>query len=159
MKIYRGGFTLLEVVIFMSLFTTIFLTITYVNLGSIKNNKLNEHKIMASYYAETLGEWLRGEKDASWSAFLINSDLDDNNSIDYCFNESTLSTWTAGANFFQGQCSNNFALNNIFQREAGFNKIIGGGGETQIEADISVRWYEGPELQQIKLNTILNQYE
>ena len=160
------GFTLLEVVIFLSLFTTIFLTITYANLLSIKNNKITEHKIIANYYAESLTEWLRGEKDASWSGFLIDSQLNDNPSLNYCFNDinfswptETVSPPIPTPQIFQNQCDTNFKLSNRFSRQLTMTKITGGSGETQIEADINIRWYEGSQLFDINLNTLISQYE
>ena len=68
-KKYLRGFSLIEVMIFVSILGIVFIiTIGYV-INLLRTMKVNEHKVMATYYAEELREWLKSEKEADWDAF------------------------------------------------------------------------------------------
>ena len=65
----QQGLSFIEVLIFVSVLSLIFLAIAYATSQSIKQTKFNEQKLLATRYAEELEEWLRGQKEEDWNTF------------------------------------------------------------------------------------------
>ena len=140
----KKSFTLIEVLIFVTLISLIFIALSYLITYSLHTTKINEHKILATHYAEELREWLRGEKEADWLSF-VNDRMGT-----WCFNNKTLS-W--GNNF--GQCSS-YNLDNIFKRQVTLEK---NADTTQVEVRIIVEWQELNNIYKVPINTIFSIWE
>src|SRR3989338_9286294 len=82
MEIRKAGFTLIEVVIFVSLISVIFVTFAALTTTTIRWSKINEHKILASHNVEELREWLRGQKETDFEGFEAKNGS-------WCFNSHT----------------------------------------------------------------------
>lgn len=80
------GFSLIEVLIFVSILELFFITAIAVTSASLRNMKINEHKIIAQKIGEELVEWLTTEKEVDWEAFQAHSGI-------YCFNNQLQNTW------------------------------------------------------------------
>ncbi|EKD96191.1 MAG: hypothetical protein ACD_24C00151G0001, partial [uncultured bacterium] len=96
----RGGFSFIELIIFVSLIPVIFITLAFLVTNSLFTTRINEHKILATHYAEELREWLRGAKEQNWVDFSINHNVGG-----YCFDTSPIPiTFTSNKLDWGNQC-------------------------------------------------------
>ena len=141
------AFSLIEVLIFISILSIFFVAVSTVTVSSLRNMKINEHKILARYYAEQLLEWVRDQKEADWIVFLSKSAVDPGKR--YCFNSPTLS-WPS-----EGQCTN-YGLLNFFKREL---KLVTTSSGSQINALVTINWQEVGNNYSIPLATVFSIWE
>lgn len=146
MKKYCQGFTLIEVLIFITLMPLIFIAVSYLTTSSLQKTKINEHKILATHYAEELREWLRGEKEKDWVSF-----KDSNNMGNWCFNDEPVTDWGS-----RGGCSL-YNLNNFYKRDLTLIRLS--GTETQVKAEIVVEWQENSITYQVPIKTVFSRWE
>jgi type II secretory pathway pseudopilin PulG len=139
----KQGFSLIEVLVFTSILALVFVTISAVVSSSLAILKVQEHKILATHYAEELLNWLKAQKEIDWNAFANIS----NNT--YCFNATPIVNWPSS-----GSCQSNSFLASIFKREATIN-----GGYTQKNITITVKWLEANGENNVTINTIFNPWE
>ena len=68
MKHYNNykAFSLIEVLIFVVVFSLFFVTAASIVTTTLRITKENQNKIKASHYVEELREWLRSEKETNW---------------------------------------------------------------------------------------------
>lgn len=146
MKKNRAGFSLIEVLIFSVLFSMIFLGVTSAMISSLRNTKQSQRRIMATYYASELKDWLKGQKETSFTDFP--------KSGTQCFNTSPITTW--GSN---GNCGSSFTLGQgsdiVFKRYVSFTN----GTSTQVNVNITVEWNEGNVVTTLPLNTRFTSWE
>jgi len=138
---HQKAFSLIEVLIFVTILSIFFVLAAAVTIASLRNMKVNEHKILATYYAEELVEWLRDEKEADWTAFSQKSGT-------YCFNSSDFSGWPIGA------CGNNYDLDSFFKREL----ILSNDG-SQANINVTVSWLELGQEYQVPIATVFTKWE
>lgn len=136
------SFTLVEVLIFVTLISLIFITVSYTVTISLKNTKINEHKILATHYAEELKEWLRGEKEDDWNSFTATK------MGTWCFKEKLIS-WNQHT-----ACSPSDLIDELFKREVSL--AVNG---TQITVNITVEWKEDNNTYKIPINTVFSIWE
>ena len=147
MRKKNKGFTMMEVLIFVSILSLFFVTAAAITTASLRNLKIQEHKILATRYAEELLEWLRGEKEADWNQFILKA------SLSYCFNTSPINTWPSS-----GTCST-YSLDNLFKREANLTSQTLGGATQQVNVSITVEWQETGNTYQVPINTVFTVWE
>jgi len=140
----KKSFTLIEVLIFVSILSLFFVAAASVTIVSLRNLKVQEHKILATRYAEELLEWLRGEKEADWNDFVNHSSPLGST---YCFN---LLNWSSG------ECTN-YGLNNFYKRWATLTSQ--GSPPPQVYISIIVEWRELGQIYQVPLNTVFTVWE
>jgi type II secretory pathway pseudopilin PulG len=140
----KKSFTLIEVLIFVTILSLFFVTAITITVVSLRNLKIQEHKILATRYAEELLEWLRGEKEVDWNLFTTKSDT-------YCFNSSPISSW---GNL--GNCSS-YSLNNLYKREVVLTSY--GIPPYQVNVSITVSWQELGQTYQVPINTVFTVWE
>lgn len=157
----KKGFTLIEVLIFTSLISFIFITLAYLAVNSINNSKIGAHKILATHHAEELREWLRSMKEENWSQFAVNS-------VPTCIGPTTLvgtpssATCADVVNYCETSCSAQPTLllgdvpDNIFWRY--YTKTYNATNQ-QVTVEIMVVWKEGGKKFFVPLNTVFAQYE
>lgn len=146
MNTNKKSFTLIEVLIFVSILSIFLVTASGVTIASLNNLKIQEHKILAVRYAEELLEWLRGEKEADWSRFTTYRGT-------YCFNSSPITSWPTTA----GNCLVNSFLNNLYKREV--NLTPQGNPTYQVNVSIIVSWQELGHTYQVPINSIFTIWE
>lgn len=142
----QQGVTLLEVLIFITILSLIFLGIAYSTVASLRKTDFSKNKILSARYAEELEEWMRGEKEATWSAFVAHSSASPGST--YCFNDSEL-LWPA-----LGSCDGSYGLFEKFKREA---TLVGTG--TQVSVSILVEWKELGNTYSVPLDTVFSLWE
>lgn len=132
----KKSFSLIEVLIFISILSLFFATAAAVVTISLRNMKINEHKILATRYAEELLEWLRGEKEEDWTMF-VSLRTDAAETRTYCFNSQLTSNWPAVSN-----CQSYYGISGInpviYKRSASLKR----NGENQVDVLITVDWQE-----------------
>lgn len=138
------GFSLIEVLIFVSILSVFFIAAISVSTVTVRNMKINEHKIIATRYAEELVEWLRSEKESDWESF-------SGRTATYCFND-VLSWSLAGA------CSPPYGLDSFFKREATFTGTVVAGVINQVSVDIVVEWQELGNTYKVPIKTVFTIY-
>jgi len=99
----KNGFSLVEVLVFVSILSIFFVFASAVTVSSLRDMKFNEHKIMATHYSEELVEWLRAEKEDDWNVFISHLGT-------YCFNSLNWST--------SGGCTSLGLTPAIYKRQA-----------------------------------------
>lgn len=157
----KKGFTLVEVLIFTLLISFLFIALIILSVNSLFQTKVNEHKILATYYAEELREWLRSQKDADWNAFIAQLA---SNSYGMCF-LSTPSSWNGPACPSTG-CPTTCAFtlgdspNQIFQRYALYSVGIPIGNlSEEVRVEITVVWREGGRTFTVPLYATFTQFD
>jgi Tfp pilus assembly protein PilV len=137
------SFTLIEVLIFVTILSVFFITALSVTVISLRNTQINEHKIMATKYAEELMEWLKSQKENGWKDFYDQSDGQ------HCFN--TL-VWPPSV---PGNCGLTFISGTIFKRYATLTKMSG----NQVNIQVTVTWSEIGNTYSVPLETIVSVWE
>lgn len=140
------SFSLIEVLVFVSILSIFFVAAASVTVVSLRNMKINEHKILATHYAEELLGWLRNEKETDWNAFVPNSNKT------YCFYVTPISDWGG-----LGSCAEDDKLAVIFKRELVLSHV--GGSPTQINVKITVSWSDTGTTYSVPLSTVLTVWE
>lgn len=148
---HSDGFSLFEVLIFVAIISTVLIAAASYMVRLLVTLNINQHKSLASYYAEDVKNWLDGERQTSWLDLVSKSST---TGTTYCVNNAlpllaTLSTLTAGS------CSN---YNGVGVREPRIYKreltLTTTPTESQVSAHIVVSWQEGGKTFSIPLDTI-----
>lgn len=165
------SFTLIEVLIFVTLISFIFITLSYLVSNALYSSKVSEHKIVATHYAEELREFLRGQKELDWSGFKSPVTAV-GNVLSVCYAASPIAQSTgvggtacAGNNCVTDPaCSYSLGVspNQIFKRHATLNFNDLGDFDTnndRIEFNILVEWQEGGRSFSAPLDGLFSQLE
>lgn len=140
------GFSLIEVLVFTAILGLFFVAAISVATFNLRNMKIQEHKIIATRYAEEGVEWLKQEKEDDWSTFI------DHAAGNYCLN---ILGWTPTPN----PCGEHYDLGApaLFKREL---TIVKSGSPTdQVEGTITVSWKDmGTDLS-VKIPTVFKLLE
>jgi type II secretory pathway pseudopilin PulG len=138
----KQGFSLIELLIFTTILSLVFISVSTIITASLANLKKQEHKILATHFAEELLEWLRAEKEADWNSFV-------NKNGTYCFNANPIpNSWP-----FSIPCSD-FDLNSIFKREAQLSSST-----SQKNITITVKWLETNGENRVTIKAVFNPWE
>ncbi len=142
----NSAFSLIEVLIFISILSVFFVAAISVAVTSLRNMKINEHKIIATRYSQELLNWLRAEREEDWVAF------HDKSNGTYCFNDSDIS-WDGGA----VDCQDVYSLGSGIQykREANLSQA----SSTQVEIKITTKWQELGNTYSVPIYTIVAIWE
>lgn len=138
----KNAFSLIEVLIFVTVLALFFVVAAAVTSTTIRNMKINEHKTIATHYADELTEWLRYQKESDWNSF---SSL----SGQLCFG-TDLTSYPLGTSPI---CSIN--IDQIYTRSATFTT-----SDNSVQVEVNVEWTEsGNTPYVIKQNTLFTLYE
>lgn len=135
---------------FVSLLSLVFLGMAYVATYSVKNTKAAERRVVATHYGEELQEWLRGEKEVDWNAFVAKAGSP--TPLIYCVQTipANVSALVAGTG-----CST-YGLSSLFKREL---RMTRSEDSTQVTILISTSWQEGNNILQVPVNTVFSVWE
>jgi len=125
----RKGFSLIEVLVFTAVLGLFFVAAVSVTTFNLKNMKIQEHKILATRYAEEGNEWLKQEKEDDWSTFITRGSA---GGTTYCLNNSL--SWGSSS-----PCGS-YGLSTIYKREL----LIKNSGSpvNQVDATVTVSWQD-----------------
>ncbi len=165
------SFSLVEVLVFTVIVSMFFVVAAAVTTGSLRNMKVNEHKLVATHYARQLEEWLRSEKERDWggnqySGACINATCNfteqatKSGLTSYnCFNSAVVSSWPASY-ASSNPCGSTYALSSTFKRDVTFTSAPVSGYIGQVNVTITVTWVElGGVSNNVTIKTLFNQLE
>ena len=167
MLIKRDSFTLIEVLIFVSIMSIFFIFASSVVTVTLRNLKYNEHKVKALHYSRQLEDWLRVQKEIDWGGDRCSGDccLTSCNftqrvtqaglNSKFCFNSFPISAEWPAANPLG--CNEDYSLDSIFAREVQFSSTP--GYIEQVNATITVAWFELDQPKNITANTVFSVFE
>ena len=67
-KQHSGGFTLVEVLVFITILSGVFVTTLAIATQALRVSKTAEHRTLATHYADELSEWMLSESEEDWDA-------------------------------------------------------------------------------------------
>lgn len=148
----KKGFSLVEVLVFVTILSLFFVAALAVVTFSLRNMKTSQYKILASHYAEEGMEWVKGQKENDWVTFTGHDILE--GTATYCINSLNFDT-AAG-------CETNYDLGTpaIFKREVLLKNIPDTITPDQVDATVEVYWQDvGTSEAKVSLSTVLKRLE
>ena len=138
----KKGFTLVEVLVFISILSLFFITAAASVSLYLSHLKNNEYRILATHYAQELTEWLRLEKESNWSTFVDN--VESTSHFQYL-------SWS----------NDNGKMGNpsIFQRDATFTTELAGGKVVRVIVKTKVSWNYGGNSYTVLIPTVFSIWE
>lgn len=145
---HKKSFTLIEVLIFVTIVSLFFVTASAVAVVALQNSKSSEHKILATKYAEELIEWLRSESESGWAEFTDSNHTASCGSMNKCF---------ASLDWTSGECGAtcNTKIASLFTRAAGFQLV----GDSQVNATVNLSWNELGKSYTVTIKTLFSLLE
>lgn len=146
--IKKKAFSLIEVLVFVTILGMFFIAAISVTTFNLKNMKVQEHKILATHYSEEGIEWLKQIKEDDWTVF---TSYDSGIGSHYCLNSLA---WDA-----PGNCDGTYPLGapSFFKRELLLTNS--GSPVDQVKAVLTVYWEEGTEILNVQNTTIFKLLE
>lgn len=145
------GFSLVEVLIFVSILGTFFVVAIAITITSVQVMKVNEHKILATHYGEELLDWLRNEKEKDFNSF--SSTRASSGGTTYCFSTSPITVWGSS-----GSCSTStFLTPAIYKRKAILTSVA--TPPTSVNVQITVSWSDAGNNYNVPVNTVFSVIE
>ncbi len=146
-KKLKNSFSLIEVLVFITVLSLVFITATAVTIFSLRAMIISQHKILATHYAEEALEWVKSEKEKDWVNFtkLV---YEDGSETTYCIISFD---WQ-----IIGPCDKSYFLGtpNIFLREVKLTNI-GSNPVVQTNVEVMVYWQEINDTYNVTLKTSL----
>jgi len=146
----QTGFTLVEVLIFITIISMMFIMSLSLATSSLRAIKTNENRTYASYHAEALREWVTSEREADWNTFLTHAP---EGATTYCFNTvlDASSVWPE-----PGECSAN-ELDGVYARNVTLTRQASQiPGSVQVLVEVTSAWMEGQNSYDVEAQTILS---
>jgi len=125
----KKSFSLVEVLVFTAVLGLFFVAAISITTFNLKNMKIQEHKILATRYAQEGIEWVKQEKEDDWSIFITRGS---DGGTTYCLNTSL--SWDSSS-----PCGS-YDLSTIYKREL----VITNSGSpvNQVEVSVTVYWQD-----------------
>ena len=137
-KKYSKSFSLVEVLVFTAVLGLFFVAAMAVATFNLKNIKIQEHKILATRFAEEGIEWVKQQKEDDWTGFIARGS---SAGTIYCLNSLG---WTSGS------CGD-YSLGTIFKREL----VIKNSGD----AVLTVYWQDMGTVLSVPIKTVFKLLE
>ncbi len=144
----KSGFSLIEVLIFITVMSLFFVSAAAVVSVVVKNMKVNEHKILGTRFAQEAVEWLRSEKEVDWNSF---SERAPSNGApaEYCLNSLAWNSMPC-----------DYSLKTLYQRTVTLKSIESVGGyKYQVDVSVMVKWNEPGRAYSVPINTTFSIWE
>lgn len=140
----QNGASLLEIVIAVGLVSIILLALVSLSTKSVSNTTLSREKNEAARYSQEAVEWLRRERDNSWTTFMAHVD----NSDTWCLTQLDWSN--------SGSCGNSELVSGTnLTREVTFDEREDG----VVGVSVIVKWMEGEREHQSVSDTVLTKWQ
>lgn len=134
MKRYQKGQSLFELLLAIGISALIIVVLVSLVSNALQNAAFSKNETLASRFAESATEWLRGQRDNNINTFISNTTTPP---FSWCLKDENLtdSSWNKHA-----VCNPADKVGNtIFTRQVDFSSTIV-SGKTIINADIQVYW-------------------
>ena len=141
------GFSLVEVLVFTAILGLFFVGALSVTTFNLKNMKIQEHKILATRYAEEGVEWLKQQKEDDWSIFSTRGSIGGKT---YCLNNSPLGWGSSLA------CVS-YGLSTIYKRELVIKNF--GSPVDRVKTTVTVYWQDMGTNLKVEIITIFKLLE
>ncbi len=141
----RKAFSLIEVLVFITILAIFLVTAAAIITISLKQNTTKIHMLKATHYNQQLLDWLRSEREQDWSAFAAHAD---SYGKTYCFTD-TVPSWSIAS------CG--YALEGLFKRTVVVTST--GTPPTQVEIAIQTDWEEAGGILNAKLHSVFTLWE
>ena len=144
----KSGFSLIEVLIFITVMSLFFVSAAAVVSVVVKNMKVNEHKILGTRFAQEAVEWVRSEKEIDWNAFSERAPSTGSPS-EYCLNSLAWNSMPC-----------DYSLKTLYQRTVTLKSIESVGGyKYQVDVSVLVKWNEPGRTYSVPVNTTFSIWE
>lgn len=144
----KSGFSLIEVLIFITVMSLFFVSAAAVVSVVVKNMKVNEHKILGTRFAQEAVEWLRSEKEVDWNSFSERAPSNDA-PAEYCLNSLAWNSMPC-----------DYSLKTLYQRTVTLKSIESVGGyKYQVDVSVMVKWNEPGRAYSVPINTTFSIWE
>lgn len=142
----KKGFSLIEVLVFTAVLGLFFVAAMSVTTYNLKNMKIQEHKILATRFAEEAVEWINQEKEDDWSTFVTRGS---SSGTIYCLNNSL--GWSSSS------VCGSYGLGSIYKREL----LIKNSGTpvSQVETTVTVSWQDMGTVLSVPIKTVFKLLE
>lgn len=149
----KTAFSLVEVLIFVTIITSFFVIAVGLTSQSIQQMKSSENRLIAGYLSQEILEWLRGEKETDWSGQFLQK-APAGGPATYCFNTSPIQNWPSA-----GACSG-YTLRTIFMREVVLTRqALPRPDQYQVNVTITTSWQDAGRVQSSVQKTVFNALE
>ena len=136
------GFTLIELIVFVTILSTILVTMAGFTVSIHRRLKINSHKVMANFAGENLKEWLNSRRLSNWPELQAMATPVASPPQTYCANNQINLSDDISTVFTSGACSNYDGITGIspqiFKRELSLIKDPSG----TVTSKITVFWLE-----------------
>lgn len=144
------SFSLVEVLVFVSILSLFFVAAAAITSVSLRNMKSSEHRIIATHYANELLSWLRSQKETDWPTFYVKASPNVSSPYEYCFNLRAISSvWPSST------CATNDFIPPIYERRV----YLSAPTTSQVNVKIMVTWSEFGTTYSVPLTTVLTAWE
>jgi len=144
----KKAFSLIEVLVFITILSLFFIAAMAVVTFSLRNMKASEYKILAAHLAEEGMEWVRSEKEVDWSQFTTK---DTGGGTTYCIIDLNWNNSVPCTNYTLGTPA-------IFKRELKVDNQAG-NPVTTTDVEVTVSWTDGTTVFQVPVKTVLKVWE
>lgn len=146
----KTGFSLLEVLIFVSILSLFFITAISVSIYTLRDMRVSQERIFASTYGTELVEWFKAERDTDWNTFYSNAQSFNGGCKE--FNTVNTISWTN-----LPLCTGNSigSINEIYPFVRKVTIPTPAVGSVTIQ--ISVEWTEGKNTYTVPINTVFTE--
>jgi Tfp pilus assembly protein PilV len=142
LRLYKGQ-SFIEVVIALALISIVLITLVAMAALSIRASVFSRNQTEASRYTEQAAEWLRSEKDASWSTFR---------------SHAAIPNWCLDSLYWQKQisCSGSDVISGtVFTRSLKFTVNADGS----VSADLSTTWIDAQGTHSVPTSLIFTNWQ
>ena len=142
-SVRHSGASLLELIIAIGLVSVILMSLVSLSTKSVSNSTVSREKNQATRFTQETIEWLRQERDRSWS-FLSNQ-------------VTANSTWCLPENDWDipGACTGQKIADTQFEREVSFSRPQ----LDTIEVTVVTQWTESGNIHESRSATILTKWQ
>ena len=143
------GFSIIEVLIFIVLASTVLITMTMITMVSIRNSLLSQNKTLSTRYVQQAQEWLRCQLDIDWNTFV--STITEGST--YCIN--TIPDDVSNLDSDMSSCG--YALSSQFKRSLTIVSI--NEENTEVAYKVLIYLRDGPTINSAQASGMLSLLE
>jgi len=163
---FESGQSLFEILLAFSVIALVVVAIVGLSTISLRNSTFSKNKTQASLYAQSTNEWLRSQKDKSWTAFIAKTGAPTDTSLTWCL--PTLPTDGVAPDFSWGGSSStgcNEELESDFIPGTRFTRQIdmvhtyaAATADEIVESTVSIKWTDAQGIHMSRLISVFSNW-
>ena len=148
-KKFTKGFSLVEVMVFVSILGVFFITAISVSIYTLRDMRTSQNRVFATKYAQDMVEWLKSEKETNWDTFYNNATA--MNGTCKQFNKADID-WVNIADCTSGPRESIGVINDlgIFTRKVTFTT----NASPSVKVHVDVIWSDSRQSYSVPLDTV-----